>query len=233
MRFAIYLLVAANLALFAYAGGFVGPHPANDEGAGELSPGRIRLVARGEAPPAPAVPPAPAPAGAASPAPAACAQWAELGAGLADRVAQASEASGIVLERVVAVPDSSRWWVNIAPPSGGRAAAEKKATELRKLGVRRFSIVEVEGEHLNAISFGRFDAEAEAQKLIDGLRQKGVRSARITVESAGDGRVRLTARGPADSIAALRAEFAQWPAAACAPGDAPAGAPAQGAAPRP
>lgn len=221
MRFAIYFLAFVNVVLLVLATGVTqSPHERSGGEAGELSPGRIRIVSRGDPPPAPVEPIAvasPPPAVATAGEPPACAEWRDLTHAQADRLALASEASGILLTREVTSLDSSRWWVHIPPSPNGRAGAEKKLAELRKLGVKRFSLVEDAGEHRYAISFGRFNVETEAQKTLDALRQKGVRSARLVVEAAGDGRERLIARGPGESIAALRNALVEVPFLACDP----------------
>jgi hypothetical protein len=201
MRVTIYLLAFANLILFALAGGLNGgdsraaPHlPAN-----ELSPDRIVIVSRGEPPPVTR-------AASAKPAEAhACLAWPDISRAQGDRIALAAEGGGVLLTRETTVAETSRWWVRIPSANGGKAAVDKKAAELRKLGIKRFTVVEGEGESSYVISFGRFDSEAEAQKVLDGLRQKTVRSAKVVEEGAGDGRERLLARGPADRVEALRA----------------------------
>lgn len=210
LRWAVTLLALANAILFALASGVFGPAGQAEDSGGELSPDRIRIVPRDEAPP----PAAAAPGSAPEPAPV-CVEVPALSHAEADRVAQAAAAGGVALVREVAVPDTPRWWVHIPPPPNGRAGAEKKAAELRKLGIRRFSIVEDDGEQRHAISFGRYASEVEAQKQIDGLKQKGVRSVRLSVEPTGDGRQRLIVRGSAERVTALQAAFVDLNFAAC------------------
>lgn len=222
MRLAIYLLVFVNLLLFALAGGLSGgpAEPAGEAALKELSPGRIRIVSRDEAP-AVAAPVAASPAAA----PMQCVEWRALTRQQADRVALASEGSGALLTREVTVPESSRWWLFIQPLAGGKAGVDKKVAELRKLGIRRFAVVEDEGEHHYAISFGHFAAEAEAQKALDALRQKGVRSARLLEQGVGDGRESLTLRASAEAVEALRASLAEVQPQDCVEATPPKDAP--------
>ena len=227
MRFAIILFVIANVMLFVAGGGMHGgPVPQAPGETAELSPERIRIVSRSE-PPAglataspPAVPVAPAvavvpvvpviPVAVLS-----CLAWAELSPGQVSQVVAASEANGVLLTRETVVAETTRWWVHIPPLAGGKAGAEKKVAELRRLGIKRFSVVEDDGEHRYAISFGRFGAEADARKVLDSLRKKNVRSAQIMAVGAADGRERVIARGPVSSLEAIRLVLPESAPAAC------------------
>ncbi|MDR0528529.1 MAG: hypothetical protein LBG69_02820 [Zoogloeaceae bacterium] len=101
------------------------------------------------------------------------------------------------------------WWVYI-PQQTGRAAAEKKAAELTKLGVTDFFIVN-EGDYRFAISLGVFsrDGEEAAQRHLQVLRGKGVRSAVAAPRARSGGQKILEVRGDATVIASF---FATLPA---------------------
>jgi hypothetical protein len=200
MRVAIYLLAFANLILFALAGGLNGgeSRPASQSPLNELSPDRISIVSRGEPPLAKAA------ASAKPPDAQACLLWPDLSRAQGDRMALAVEGGGVLLTRETTVVETVRWAIRIPPAKGGKAGADKKSAELKKLGVKRFTVEAAEDESTYTISFGRFDSEAEAQKVLEGLRQKTVRSAKLVEEGAGDGRERLLARGPAERVEALR-----------------------------
>jgi hypothetical protein len=75
--------------------------------------------------------------------------------------------------------DVSSWLVNI-PPQGGKEAAERKAGELRNLGVSDFYILQGDSPLKWAISLGVFKTESGAQARLAQLNKQGVRTARIT-----------------------------------------------------
>jgi hypothetical protein len=65
------------------------------------------------------------------------------------------------------------------PPQGDKEGAEKKAGELRQLGVNDFYIVQDNSSMRWAISLGVFKVEEKARAQLVYLNRKGVRSARI------------------------------------------------------
>ena len=66
------------------------------------------------------------------------------------------------------------------PPLGSKAAAEKKATELTRLGVEEFFIIQDNSSGLRwGISLGIFKSEEAAKQLLASLISKGVRSAKL------------------------------------------------------
>lgn len=64
------------------------------------------------------------------------------------------------------------------PPLGNKEAAERKATELRNLGVANF-VIASDPQLRWGISLGLFKADGAAQALLAALQKKGVRGARI------------------------------------------------------
>jgi hypothetical protein len=75
--------------------------------------------------------------------------------------------------------DVTSWIVNI-PPQPTREAAERKAAELRELGVSDFYILPADSALKFAISLGMFKTEAGAQTMLANLNKQGVHTARIT-----------------------------------------------------
>jgi cell division septation protein DedD len=71
------------------------------------------------------------------------------------------------------------WIVNV-PPQPTREAAERKAAELRELGVTDFYIMPADSGMKYAISLGMFKTESGAQTLLANLTKQGVHTARIT-----------------------------------------------------
>ncbi len=98
----------------------------------------------------------------------------------------------------------SSWWVHI-PAQGSRDGADKKAAELRRLGVDDLFIMQDPGPNQFAVSLGLYKSEAAATRLLDALKEKGVRSAQIAARGAGV--VRIEVRGPGDSLATVASDL--------------------------
>jgi hypothetical protein len=204
LRFVFWSLLLLNAALLAYAQGFLGSSKGSDEERARIKPqleaSRLTLLTNEQADAAKAAPaadPAGAPAaaaveaGAAAPAPAraeaparplACIDVGTFSAGEAKRF-EARLASLELGERqsrqAVQAQDVTSYLVNI-PPQGSKEAAERKAGELRGLGVTNFFIMQGESPMKWAISLGVFKTESGAQALLAQLNKQGVHSARIT-----------------------------------------------------
>ena len=93
------------------------------------------------------------------------------------------------------------------PPLGSKEAAERKAAEIRKLGVDDLFIVQDPGPAQFAISLGLYRNETQANRLLESLREKGVRSAQVAGRGAAALRVEL--RGPSDSLATLASDLSE------------------------
>jgi hypothetical protein len=65
------------------------------------------------------------------------------------------------------------------PPLGSKEAAERKAAELRSLGISNFFIIQNDSPIRWGISLGLFKADGAAQAMLASLSKQGVRSARI------------------------------------------------------
>jgi hypothetical protein len=180
VRLAFLLLLAANLGFFAWMRFLATPDPAVDRLplSQQLEPAKLRIVSERElaqAPPPPAVKPKPAPP--AEPAPISCLEWGSFSPAEATRAAQRLEplALGARLAQYLG-EETAGWWVYI-PPQGNRAAALRKAAELKKLGVQDYFVVQEEGRQRWSLSLGVFRAEDAAKAHLDALRAKGVKSA--------------------------------------------------------
>ncbi len=193
MRTLFLLLLLANLAFFAWSR-YLAPRPVGADPrplAQQIDPGALRILTPGAvaamapskpkpastaAAGAPAAPTASAPAtstatplvcmewGAVDPADAARAAQALAPLGLGSRLSQRTEAGG------------QSWWVFI-PPQPSLQTAQKKAAELKALGVDDYFIVQDQGPERWAISLGVFRSEAAAQTRLEALRAKKVHSA--------------------------------------------------------
>jgi hypothetical protein len=206
MRILFLLLLAANLVFFAWLRFMAPPDPALDPQpmAQQLDPGKLRIVTDAElaqiaAAPPPAAPgvapgkpvasqppqppePAPTPAKPApppEPAPLACVEWGSFSQQDAPRAEQRLEplALGTRLAQFRG-EETAAWWVFI-PPQSNRAAAQKKAAELKKLGVEDYFVVQEEGKLRWALSLGVFRTEEAARARFEALRARGVRSAQV------------------------------------------------------
>jgi len=81
--------------------------------------------------------------------------------------------------QTVQAQDVGSWLVNI-PPQGSKEAADRKANELRNLGVTNFFIIRDDSPLKFGISLGLFKTESGAQNLLAQLGKQGVHTARIT-----------------------------------------------------
>jgi hypothetical protein len=185
MRALFLLLLFANAAFFAWAR-YLAPSESMADPAPhgrQIAPESLKVVSPKDLPPPAAPkPPAPPPV-AAAPAPAApaapvrCVEWGSFTLADAPRAEKALEplslGARLTLRRT---EETAGWWVFI-PPQGNRAGAQKKAAELKKLGVDEYFIVQEEGATRWAVSLGVFRTEEAAAARLAALRKRGVRSA--------------------------------------------------------
>lgn len=187
LKFFFWILLMANAGLFAYQQGALdsllpsGREPARI--ANQLNADKVKLIPASEATRAPTPPPPPvvepvaavtekeevlvcAEAGNFSPDEAKrfSAQLAPLSLG--DRVAQR------------AIQEVASHMVYI-PPQVDKEGAEKKADQLRQLGIEDFFIIQDNSPLRWGISLGVFKQEEAARTHLASLSKKGVRSARI------------------------------------------------------
>jgi hypothetical protein len=80
--------------------------------------------------------------------------------------------------QTVQAQDVTSWLVHI-PPQASKEAADKKAAELRNLGVSNFYIMQADSPLKYAISLGVFKTESSAQAMLTQLVKQGVHTARI------------------------------------------------------
>jgi hypothetical protein len=127
----------------------------------------------------PAAEPKPAAAVKPAPEPLACVEWGSFSPQDAARAEQRLEplALGARLAQFRG-DESAGWWVFI-PPQPNRAAAQKKAAELKKLGVDDYFVVQDDGKLRWSLSLGVFRTEEAARARLEALRARGVRSAQV------------------------------------------------------
>lgn len=211
MKTLVFVLVLGNLLFYAFTAGYFG-HPDNPD-AGRLeqqvAPERMRLVSHGEAPPVkvaaetPAAPTAESEAPAA-PVPTVCLRWSQLSTENAQQLASriGEKFAAYKLSKRTVASDGNGWWVYI-PPLPGKTEAEKKAGELRQLGISDYFIISEEGANRYAISLGVFSSEKGGQERLAELKSKGVKSARFSPRPGKDSSITLDASGPAPEKDAL------------------------------
>ena len=99
------------------------------------------------------------------------------------------------------------------PPQGSKEGAEKKAGELKRMGVSNFFIVQDSSKLRWGISLGVFKTEAAAKKYLLSLNKQGVRSAKIGARSVSNTRVAYVLRDlDANNLKTLGKIMADFPA---------------------
>jgi hypothetical protein len=194
MRALFLLLLLANAAFFAWWRYLSPPETTADPAplARQIDPHKLKVVKPGELPPPapppaaaakPAAAPAPSTAPAATPAPAAtalkCIEWGSFTLADAPRAAKALEPLALgprLAQR--RTEENASWWVYI-PSQRTRQGAQRKAAELKALGIDEYFIVQEEGPQRWALSLGVFRTEDAAQARLAALRQQGVRTAQV------------------------------------------------------
>lgn len=210
MRLIFLLALLANVATFAYL-----RYADSRSGADaqiallQISPDKVKLVKAGPLTAAGREKPALS---------AACVEWGGFGADDAPK-AIAALAKLDLGNRLSQRDSTGNYWVFI-PPLKSRADAEKKAAEVRALGIADLYVVLEAGPSQFAVSLGVFKTEEAANNYLAQLRPKGVRSAIVApyVMAA----TTFVIREPGDAVtlklAELKAEFpdATLKAVACA-----------------
>ncbi len=199
MKVIVFLLVLANLLFYAMSQGLFGraDHPDAGRIDQQIAVDRIRIVSRGEAP-----------AGktqeVATKLPETCLRWEAMDLGSADRleIFIKENFAQLAIKRQTIAGEGSSWWVFI-PPLAGKAEAEKKAAELRQIGISDYFIIQDNGTNRFAISLGLFSSEKGSQDRLAELKAKGVRSAKITIRPGKDTQYLLETSGPVENKAQL------------------------------
>ena len=177
MRALFLLLVLANVAFFAWSR-YVSPADASADPlplTRQIEPEKMKVVAPNDLPGPPAARAAPA----SIPVAAKCLEWGSFTLTDAPRAEKALEPLALgprLAQR--RTEETAGWWVFI-PPQGNRAAAVRKAAELKSLSIDDYFIVQEDGPYRWAVSLGVFRNEDAAQARLATLRNQGVRSARL------------------------------------------------------
>lgn len=224
MRVLVFLLILFNLLFFSYTQGYLGAedHPDALRSQLQVKPEVLRVVSHGESPAetetkvvtdavTEAVPTTPEPpsgepvtqvqtqvqAQAESPG---CILVPDLLQDVASRLSLNAREAGF---KVTSQNETRGWWVFI-PPQLDKKAADKKASELQRLGVTDFFVVTSDKGPKFSISLGVFSAEEGAQKRLEQLKGQGVRSAQVGQRRVEGGKQTLRIEGKGDALETLR-----------------------------
>ena len=181
MKGLFWLLLLACMAFFVFMrwGAALLGDDANMQLQPPLNEEKIRLLKTPPKPQPPLAAQAPVSSPAAATSQSTCMEWGEFSG---DDLARAAAAlDGLALGSKVAqrqVEHAGGYWVYI-PPRQNRAETDKKVSQIKSLGIEEYFIVQEEGKWHNAISLGIFKTGETAQKFLDKLREKGVKSATV------------------------------------------------------
>ena len=224
-RATFFLLILANLLLFAYGQGYIGQKNSSGEPerlTSQIEPEKIKLVSKNGAPigvgsaVAPLTNPTPnlqysevKPGDTKTPQASVetCRAFSPLPREQAQRLIELLRSRDGQLkldQHALEVP--SAWWVYI-PPLANKELADKKAAELKKLGLQEFAVMLDSDPNQYAISLGLFKFEQGAKDFFDSLQKRGVRSARIQTRFSATDKMIVEARGTLESTAKTLASF--------------------------
>lgn len=206
-RLLISLLVTLNLALALLIGlpmaGVQLPWTPTGEGerlSRQLRPETIQILPAGTEPAHEASAPAPAESAPEASAEKRCVVLTSVTPEAADALHHAASEAGLEFSLSGLQPRS--YWVHL-PPGGGKDGATRRTEALTRAGFTDFLIVRDAGPNQYAVSLGLFRAEEAAQRLLEQLRQKGIKTARITVREASGSTGRAEISGLAPAVEAL------------------------------
>ena len=215
MRLLFLILLLANLIAFAYIRYAESRAGVDAQFALlQISPEKVKLLKpRGKDKAAAALPSSP-------PQPAlACLEWGSFTAADAPRAAAALARFDLADKLSQREVSDAGWWVYL-PPLKTKAEADKKASEVKALGIGDLYVVQENNRWRFALALGTFRTEEAANNYLAQLRQKGLSSAVVGPRGAISSI--FVIRDPGDAIAAkiagLAADFpnAQLKATVCA-----------------
>ena len=193
MRTVLLLLLLANITLFAYT-------KLDGVGAGEavrlreqVRPDKIAILT-------PQQVAALGPAKVASLADV-CVEWGPFSD--AERTRALADLEGLQLGRLLSqrrVDLDGAWWVNLGP-APSRAAADKRAGDLRQQGIDDVSVVDA-GRGQFAVSLGLFRSEGAARSRAEALALQNLRNVRVEPRSAPLAQTMLVVRDPQQAAVA-------------------------------
>jgi hypothetical protein len=193
MRIVFLVLVAANLAFFAWAQYFsFAEAPADGVLARRSDPEKLKIVP-------------PLESGALG-----CLEWGAFALTEYPRAEKALEPLGLGarLAQRRTEETAGGWWVFI-PPQGSRAGALKRAEELKALGINDYFIMGDETDTPWALSLGIFRSERAALARLARLRDIGMRTALVGSRDTTVPRIWLQVKGVDPALEARLKEIAR------------------------
>lgn len=205
MRYLFWLLLVVNLGLFTYFNlDLILPSKPQIK-ALEINPEKIRLLTPSEIETLPkknnaSTPITPAPVALA------CYEWGIF----SDANFEGAQAAAARLSLQMSIKNedskqAKRFWVYRQPLSSA-SEAQKKAEEIKALGVEDLFVVQEE-KFKNAISFGIFEDEQLAIKLLNELKAKGVKNVSKALRSQGKSHSSLVLTNVGDKEASALEEL--------------------------
>ncbi len=205
MRILFFVLLLANVVFLAWS--YVGSGPATGETqlvGQQVNPEAIRLLAadqvavlaaeRAKAAERPSATPPP------KPTVAECLDLGPLSLSDVPRAEQLLEPLGLGARLAQRrTEETASHWV-FMPPQGNRQAANRKAAELKNLGVEDFFVIQDDPKLRFAISLGVFKSEEAARARLAELRARGVRSAQVGARETTVQKVHFVIRDVPDSL---------------------------------
>lgn len=231
MKLLFLVLLAVNLALFAYQRGAFGTLPESgrepERVARQIEPDRIRALTpdqaqalRDKARAAPAQPTAAADGTLDLSAGAACVEYGDFSEAQLAKVRPKMEALALgerLQAREVELPG---WYMVYVPPFKTRAEADRAAAQLREQGVRDFIVVGDNSPLRFGIALGSFRDQELANRHLADLQRRGVKSARVADKPSPVPGTRFVIRGvdaaTGAALVALQKELGSGRLAACA-----------------
>jgi hypothetical protein len=214
MKLAFLLLVLVNLVLFAWQQGAFGRHgePGREPErvARQIEPERFRVLTEPEAQALrerATQGSGPLDLNVAQ----ACLEFGDFGTAEAARVERALAAMSPPVKLEARPVDAPGWYMVFLPPHRTWAEAERRAEELRKLGVKDLMVMNESAPLKFAISLGSFRDPAAAKAHLASLEKLGVKGVRMSERPSGGSLTRFVLRdvdaAAARQLSALRSDY--------------------------
>jgi hypothetical protein len=231
MKLAFLLLLLANLLVLAWNQGVFGDPPETGREpqrvARQIEPERIRVLeprevttlrerakeqkARDNAARAAVATAAPAADVPAAVPAAACIEFGDFIGEQAARARKRLDALNLG-DRLAEQAVEANWYLVYVPPLRTRAAADTRAEELRRAGLKDVQVIADNSPLRLGVSLGFFRDQDLANKLLEDLTRRGTKDARIVERPSTAGAVRFKIRNVDDALArqlgAVQKEFA-------------------------
>lgn len=212
MKKLIWLLILINIGLLSYFNlDRILPAQPQTTRQAEIDPEKISILSPSqiEALPKKAVETVPPPA-AAPIAVTSCFEWGSFtGASIAGAQSAAAKLALNATLKEEPSAQKKRFWI-YRPPFKSAQEAQLRSTELKTLGIEDLFVVQ-EPKWKNAISFGIFEDEKLANKLLSELKAKGVKDVAKTLRNQGKDHASLVFKSLSDTEATglrkLKPEF--------------------------